>query len=256
MKEMIAIQRKYSRPTRLSDPHDDNCPESLRDLLATADSDLKWYDFRTLLGPHVPAGTYEEVVYFLPLAFRYIREHPDDALDLCTSIIWFCSEYAQRLHADGFLESARAAISDLLRHWASTFEVVYFDEAACRAKGWGIKHCDYVKGSESLYQSLEDLVEYRTNADLSETFLANLASFENDSTRAAWLLDAVRSRDDAYGPPDIGVFSCCANDRELLQRALDTALRDPQIRRVSPTYWEDTCRTLKLVSLGKHRGGS
>jgi hypothetical protein len=249
MKDIAALQRKYSRPARLSDPCHDNSAKSLQDLLALSDDELTWSDFRTLLGPHLPAGTYQEVAYFLPLAFRYIREHPDEALDLCSSLVWFCSEYSKQLQADGFLESVREAIAGLLHHWTKSFELMHFDELACRAKGWRTKHFDHVKNSEVVYQSLEDLVEYVANADLAETFISGLASFQGDPTRAAWLVEAVRSLDDPYHPPDIPLVTGFANDLQLLRRAVDVAVSDTEIRTASPTYWEDTCILLGLETV-------
>jgi hypothetical protein len=79
-RDLHALQRKHPRPKRLSDPFHDNTPESLRELLSKSDTDMRWADFACLLGPHLPAGTYEEVAYFLPLAFDYIGANEKDAL--------------------------------------------------------------------------------------------------------------------------------------------------------------------------------
>jgi len=120
----------------LSDPFHDNTPAGLRDLLSKADSDLDRGDFRTLLGPHVPAGTYEEVVYFLPLAFDFIRTDPAVALDLCSSLVWFCSKYNRELSADKAVEAARRELLGLVHQWTSRFDVTHFDRPMCLAKGW------------------------------------------------------------------------------------------------------------------------
>jgi len=100
----------YSRPKSLSDPHHDNFKYELKELLTAPDESLNFSQFRSLLGPYLPAGTYEETCYFLPLPFTYILTHDDDALRLVTTLVWYCSEYADKLRSDRILEDARQGI--------------------------------------------------------------------------------------------------------------------------------------------------
>jgi hypothetical protein len=60
-RDLYELQSKYLRPGALSDPFRDNTPATLRELLRNTDSELRWGGFNALLGPHLPAGTYEEV---------------------------------------------------------------------------------------------------------------------------------------------------------------------------------------------------
>ena len=128
----------YPRPSRLSDPHHDFSDDFTRAILARPDRELRWNDFKNILGPFLPAGTNEESVYFLPLALEYIASHDDVALDLVTSIVWFVSEFADRLAADGLLVGSRGRIGECFGIWTSRFDVMHFDHASCRAKGWGL----------------------------------------------------------------------------------------------------------------------
>jgi hypothetical protein len=125
--DLCDLKRKYGRPRALSDPFYDNTPASLRELLSRGDSELRWRDFKTLLGPHLPAGTYEEVAYFLPLAFDCISNDKTVALDLCSSVVWFCSKYEEQLTADKVVDAARGQLRGLLRQWTSQFNVTHFD---------------------------------------------------------------------------------------------------------------------------------
>lgn len=100
----------YPRPKSLSDPFHDNFCSTLEQLLNTPDENLDSSDFRILLGPYLPPGTYEETCYFSPLAFQYILTHDDDDLGLITSLVWYCSEYVWRLRADKIVNDARSAI--------------------------------------------------------------------------------------------------------------------------------------------------
>lgn len=129
--DLYLLQRKHARPRALTDPSNDNAPADLKALLRKGDGLLRWGDFNTLLGPHLPAGTYEEVAYFLPLAFDYIRSVDTVALDLCSSLVWFCSEYKEQLAADRAIDTARQQILGLLRNWTSRFNVAHFDRSMC-----------------------------------------------------------------------------------------------------------------------------
>ena len=84
----------YKGPSKLSDPHTDNSPHMLKNLLKKSDAELGWSDYSILFGPHLPGGTYNEVMYFLPRAFTYLKEQNNDAFELVTLIFGFCSNNA------------------------------------------------------------------------------------------------------------------------------------------------------------------
>jgi hypothetical protein len=140
----------YPRPRSLSDPYRDYTPDHLAALLATPDEDLTCHDFQCLLGPFLPAGTYEESAYFLPLAFDYILAHDDDALDLVTSLVWFASQFALQLQRDRVLDAARTSLKSSLDYWTSGFTILHFDRDACRAKGWSREYRDLIRHSETI----------------------------------------------------------------------------------------------------------
>ena len=66
---------KYRRPEKLSDPHGDFTRDLLQAILDTPDSQMGVHQYINLLGPHLPAGTYKESIYFLPQALRYLLSH-------------------------------------------------------------------------------------------------------------------------------------------------------------------------------------
>jgi hypothetical protein len=248
--DLYALHKKHPRPQSLSDPFHDNTSDSRRQLLSKADDALRWDDFKSLLGPHLPAGTYEEVVYFLPLAFDYIRANKSDALDLCSSLIWFCSEYASQLASDKVLEPARSELRDLLRDWTSRFVIIHFDKSACMAKGWRLQYCDLVEMSETVCEMLCDLVEYARHADIAERFICDLLDFGTNPFAAAWLLELIRSREAvAYRPPLMPRLEEAAIDHGLLRTAYELAQTDREIRESSPTYWRDTISKLGVAHI-------
>jgi hypothetical protein len=245
------LHRKHGRPKWLSDPFRDNSPAGLRSLLATADADLECSDFKNLLGPHLPAGTYAEVVYFLPLAFDYVRAHSDVALDLCTSLAWFCSEYADNLAADGALDAAQGELRGLLLDWTSRFEIEHFDARMCASKGWGLQYFDYVRMSETVCEMLSDLVRFQRLAEVAERNVAEFVDFGADAIKAAWLLELIRCRTDVYRPPELAALDEASNDSRLLQSAFLLAQSDPLLQQTSRTYWGDLQSALGIVDCSR-----
>ena len=65
---------KYKKPTRLSDPGGDFSPEELNGILLKQDAELGWRDFDRIFQGKMPAGTYEEVGYYIPLVCSYIEK--------------------------------------------------------------------------------------------------------------------------------------------------------------------------------------
>jgi len=239
-RDLYSLNRKYGRPRVLSDPFHDNTPASLRELLGKGDSELRWGDFKTLLGPHLPAGTYEEVAYFLPLAFDCIRTDKAIALDLCSSLVWFCSKYAEQLTADKVADAARDQLLGLLHQWTSQFVVTHFDRSMCVERGWvKLQYFDLVEKSDTVCQMLCDLVEHSAHADLSDRFIFELIDFGTNSTKAAWLLELLHARNDVYHPPETQRLELASVDYTLLRSAYDLTQASDKVRGDSPTYWRD-----------------
>jgi hypothetical protein len=246
--DLYKLQRKHPRPGALSDPHQDNTPGGLKRLLRKTDGELRWGDFKTLLGPFLPAGTYEEVAYFLPLAFDLIRSDRSVALNLCSSLAWFCSEYNEQLETDRVGGAARDELLSLLCEWTSQFKLTHFDRSMCVAKGWvKLQYLDLVEGSETVCQMLSDLSEYATHADIGDRFILELVNFGTDPIKAGWLLELLRARQcDVYRPPAIPRLELASADHGLLSAAYEVIQTSGEIRGPSPTYWRDTMGKLGM----------
>jgi len=118
------MKMKYEKPTRLSDPGGDFSPEELNRILSKEDAELDWADFDRLFFGKMPAGTYEEVRYYIPLACAYI-ENQRDACDFFEHFsIWIEDNYA-RLKEDGLLDPIISAFHALFRKATSSFELEY-----------------------------------------------------------------------------------------------------------------------------------
>jgi hypothetical protein len=241
---IASFRVKQRRPDKLSDPHYDFSSEHLKELLATPDHQFEWHHYANLLGPHLPAGTYQESVYFLPGAFRYLLAHDLGALDVVTPIIGFVSQNHHGLDKDGILESARDCIRECLAHWTREFQVIHFDEKACRQKGWGLTYFDYVKNQELIGLATTDLVRFEHDADLAAEFVQNLAANIENPLKAAWFLEYSRSQGDVYFPPLYEPITRLINDEDLLLKAAVVVEQQVAPHEPSPTYWRDTFKTL------------
>ena len=244
------LKLPYARPRSLTDPFCDHTPDHLASLLATPDRDLKWHDFQCLLGPFLPAGTYEESAYFLPLAFDYILTHDDDAFDLVTSLVWFASEYASQLQRDNSLDAVRTKLKYCIDQWTGDFTILHFDHDACREKGWRHNYFDYIRHSETVMEATNDLIRFKVHDDLAITFFGDIAAVDSDPVKSAWFLESARahvSRDVRHPPRHPQIHQLL--DDEALAIKHSTVVRD-SLPSYDPaaTYWRDTFTLLGTIS--------
>jgi hypothetical protein len=187
-----------TRPEVLSDPHQDHTEEACRAILARRDEDLTWVDFRRLFGP-LSAGTFRETVYFLPLAFQFLRDQRDHHEEFHSGFAYWVSEHGDELERIGVRTTVAAKLRSVLDSWAGSFRVTHYDQEACRAKGWVLRYDDIVHNSQSVAGFVHDLVAYRTWASVAEEFVAGIAAALSP-TEAAWFLEFARWQEE--GPFD------------------------------------------------------
>ena len=118
------MKMKYEKPTRLSDPGSDFSPEEMNRILSKADAELDWADFDCLFFGKMPAGTYEEVRYYIPFACAYIENQRDACNFFEHFSIWIGDNYA-RLKEDGLLDPIISAFHNLFRKATTSFSLEY-----------------------------------------------------------------------------------------------------------------------------------
>ncbi len=252
MPGMPQIDVRRPRPTKLSDPGDDFTPDMLRDILATPDEEMGFAEYRNLLGPWLPAGTYDETIYFLPRALAFVADHEEDAFEITDSVVGYCYENAARLLQDGLLDAARGALGWLLRYWSREFSVQHYDRAACREKEWGLERFDLVKRSDLVRAWLEELVLFEPNADVAVEYVRELGRSRATPLQAAWFLELVRARGDVYGPWDHPTIQAMLADPDA-QAAAARTVRQAGMVEQAPTYWRDVFDSLGLSAVGYFR---
>ena len=114
---------KYKKPVRLSDPMSDFSQEELAGILSKKDTELDWRDFDCLFQGKLPAGTYEEVRYYIPLACSYI-ENQSDACDFFEHFFVWIEDNCERLKEDDLIDPVVSAFRNLFRKVTLSFSLV------------------------------------------------------------------------------------------------------------------------------------
>ena len=79
----------YPRPAKLSDPCHDFSPEECAAILAVPDEKMGVLELRNIFQSYLPAGTYNECAYFIPLALRFLDNRGENASDLAADfLVW------------------------------------------------------------------------------------------------------------------------------------------------------------------------
>jgi hypothetical protein len=237
---------KYPRPTKLSDPYRDFPPDHLTAILAKSDSELTWVEYRNLLGPHLPAGTYEEVMYFLPLAFAFLvkPENEDVAYEVADPLAGFMSFNMENLRNDDLLEVVRECVRECLDIWTSTFTLIDYG----REFAWQQR----VSRSLLICGMVNALVKFGNHADLAYTFLHELATNEVDPLKPAWFLGyAAFELEEMFfsfvDEIEVSIASIIM-DHDLLQNAAKR-VQQSSMYAISPAYWQEWFKLFGLHNL-------
>lgn len=243
--DKLHLQIKYPRPQKLSDPYHDFLEDHLTAILATPDSELSWANYKNLFGPYMPAGTYSESIYFLPLVFKFIMNMKDnDGIDLFEAVVWFISDNVENLRHDGLLEGVRDCVRECLQTWTCTFTLIDYG----RDFAWqqGMSH------SLLIYGMINALVKFANHDDLAYAFLHNLATNESDPLKPAWFLAyaAFELEEMFFSFVDEIEESIAAviMDHSLLQNAARRVQQSP-VYAMSPAYWQEWFKLLGLDDL-------
>ncbi|MBC7813931.1 MAG: hypothetical protein H7175_22445 [Burkholderiales bacterium] len=238
MSTIATFRVKRPRPTKLSDPFRDFSGDTLAKLLATPDDKLDASQYRNLLG-FLPAGTYEEVIYFLPGAFRYFIANEEAAFDIPAEIIRYVSINKIYLDDDGILETVRDCLRECLDRCTKEFVVIHKARAVSQTS-----YIDDVKHSDFIAEFTFELVSCETHADLIEQFVRGLSDNNNDPVKSAWFLEySARLYSPAVDPEPVRSL---VKDQERLNMAADIVRHHSEFIDTAPTYWRDTFKLLNI----------
>lgn len=195
----------------------DFSPEELNRILRKQDAELGWDDFDRIFQGRMPAGTYEEVCYFIPLVCAYIENQKDACHFFEHFSIWIEDNY-KRLKEDGFIDPIISAFYELFRKSTSAFVLEENGDHAVYPSA-----CASVESLlEALFRLAPICPEFRPDALFAE--LKENLSF----VHAEWIV---------YISMDMGLLSPewirsvitssdCQKALDVLNENLDTILND------------------------------
>jgi len=243
---------KQQRPKSLSDPYHDYGPKTLEELLLTKDEDFGFVEYSMLFGPNLPAGTYDEVVYFLPAAIEFLKNLGSDCLEVLDAIVGFCSINKALLEDDGYLLLVENKIFQCLTAWVEEFNIIHFDREACKEKGWGLEYLDIIENSEYVIEMISELIKFRAFEDIAYKFVHFLTDNLNNKVMASWFLECSASKFYANIPIPLvetvwrnGKIYAFLTDQTLLKKAYSSIFEDA-ISSTNTTYWRDRLNVLGL----------
>lgn len=249
------------RPYRLSNQNCCYSDDAIAEIDAKEIAAVTWNDFEAIFALSGCTAEYDEQVYYLPLALRYLLEHPGDGSEFAAGLTYFIASHQDRLAPDGFLEPSLAQLRACLEEWTATFQVVHFDAAACAAKGWRRDHSDYVENSWALRELVDVLLRYELG-QLAEEWVESLIGMRRSPQASAWLLEYAREERTSYEYYSRGdrvprhidmtpskrsprIFNTLMSNL-LLQTAYDEIKDTIVASERSPTYWPDLVGSLGL----------
>ena len=122
---------KHPRPKQLSDPYQRYGDELKQSILRKNGRDLNASELTALFGGSLPAGTYDESVYYLPDVTRYLAAHywesvlaDDEAFEeLFKRFLMWTVFFYDELAKDGIRDDLNLFLSDLFALVTERFEV-------------------------------------------------------------------------------------------------------------------------------------
>ena len=191
MTRLVLFKVQYSRPKQFTDcgePFEDI--EQMNQVLSKSDATLRPSDFGALFGPYSYARSYEEALYFLPLALECIRLRGDDAAELVPGVVRFIVRFASQLEKDRFTNACRISLIRCFVTWTQTFEVfsVTWTSASSSAH-----RRDAVPFSHAIAELLEAMLSHRLTRPLGELLVQRLGRVPGAMPRSAWFLEYARA---------------------------------------------------------------
>jgi len=222
------------RPGKLSNRNCCSSDDELAAIIRKRDDELAWADFGEISPVSNCTATYEEQLYFVPLAFAHQAGHPTDALEYMSGFVQFFIRNADVLERGNLLVPARSEFDILLRTWTRDFRVVHFDRDACARKGWSIEYDDFVENSQAITELLERLLAHESFGIVSEEFVRGLAS-DASAVAAAWFLEIARAA---------SRVQALLTDPSTLESRFASVTTNRALAEQSPTYWNDLALAL------------
>ena len=211
------ICSKYPRPVRFSDPGGDFSDEELENLIRKSDNDLTETDLMCIFQGALPAGEYQEVMYFLPIALRHIAENKES--DTANELLRWMSYYREELQADNCYD-------DLLNFFETLFAGLTYEH---------ILNENYVQNT-GLCETLVEILNEKHNG-MGDVLIKKYFGKVENYVQAGWLLHFL----EYYY---MGVLkkseylSSVAQDKALRQKIYDFIIEEALKNETALQFWD------------------
>lgn len=183
MPGLVDMWVRHSRPGAFSGLRMEFDDDARQIVLRTRDDLLVPWHFQTLFAPYLPAGTYAEVVYFLPAAFRYLFDRREDFGEMVPAVVGWIAANSVSLHSEGLFAPARENLLICLSEWTGDFYVDLEDFSHWRcARG-------APRNAEVVTDTLVEIAMHEVLADLAVQFLRGLSYRSSSRFQLAWFLE-------------------------------------------------------------------
>lgn len=201
---------KVSKPNRLSAFGHLNTPKFLDYLLEKSDEEIEGVDYRDLLNSNILAGTFEETVYYLPLAVDYLCGNADDQGEMIDEFVDYI--FVNRNKIENFFNITIEVIIDyVFKCNTGEYSVVHVNKAECRALGWGINSYHYVKKSGLMIDLFKNLNRFEVGKEWIENKIEEMKI--GNETQKKWLYTLYEECNEVFG---------LYLDDEMMLEVLDT----------------------------------
>lgn len=201
---------KLSKPDRLSAFGHLNNPEFLEYLLEKSDEELEGVDYRDLLNTNILAGTFEETVYYLPLAVDYLCGNTEDIGEMIDEFIDYIFVNKSKIESD-FNIKIEEILNYVLNCNIEEYSIVHMGKVECRALGWGIDSYRYVRRSGIVIELFKDISKFKSGRKWVKKKIKELKN--GTVTQKKWLYELYEKCNE--------VFSLYLDDETMLE-VLDT----------------------------------
>lgn len=172
------MQIPYPRPQKFSDPFGDFSQEELKQILSVPNEQMGWNELGLIFQTYLPAGVYQECVYFVPYLIKVIwdeirfQKNIEGIIDLINCYIIWSDHNIQELMNDNLWEQINRTILD----WF-----------ICITAEFAIKDKYNVKNDLLLFQIFESLNKTNNFIHLDKMMLIELKVTKTNSSYS-WAL--------------------------------------------------------------------
>lgn len=187
---------ELSKPDRLSAFGHLNSSEFLNYLLEKSDKELEGVDYRDLLNSNILAGTFEETVYYLPLAVDYLCSNNDDRGEMVDEFVDYLFINKDKIESCFNLE-----LKEILDHVLSCnireYSVVQINKTECRKLGWGIDSYRYVRRRGMVIELFKNISKFKSGKDWIEKKIEELKN--GNLIEKKWLYELYEECNEIFG---------------------------------------------------------